>query len=47
MITASYEWPVFTNYVAAYLSDLNNGNALLNAIAVFRTEPYPAQGGGC
>jgi Flp pilus assembly protein TadG len=47
MITVSYEWPVFTNYIAAYLSDLNNGNALLNAIAVFRTEPYPAQGGGC
>jgi Flp pilus assembly protein TadG len=47
MITVSYEWPTFTNYVAAHVSDLNSGNALLNAIAVFRTEPYPAQAGGC
>jgi Flp pilus assembly protein TadG len=47
MITVTYEWPIFTNYVAAHVSELNSGNALLNAMAVFRTEPYPAQGGGC
>ncbi len=39
-ITATYEWPVFSNYVAAHLADLNSGNALLTAISVFRTEPY-------
>lgn len=47
MVTVSYEWPIFTNYVAAHVSALNSGNALLNAMAVFRTEPYPAQGGSC
>jgi len=47
MVTVSYEWPVFTDYVAAQISNLNSGNALLNAIAVFRTEPYPAHGGSC
>lgn len=45
-ITVSYEWPVFTNYVAQHVSNLNSGNALINAIAVFRTEPYPAATGG-
>jgi len=39
-ITATYEWPVFSNYVAAHLADLNSGNALLTAISVFKTEPY-------
>ncbi|GIL01211.1 MAG: pilus assembly protein TadE [Alphaproteobacteria bacterium] len=47
MITVSYEWPVFTNYVVAQVSALNSRNALLNAMAVFRTEPYPAHGGSC
>ncbi|MEZ5799398.1 MAG: TadE/TadG family type IV pilus assembly protein [Nitratireductor sp.] len=46
MITVGYEWPVFTNYVAQHVSNLNSGNALINAIAVFRTEPYPAASGG-
>lgn len=40
MLTIVSEWPVFTNYLQSYLSDLNNGNAMLSAIAVFRTEPY-------
>jgi len=39
-ITATYEWPVFTNYVAAHLANLNSGNALLTAMSVFRTEAY-------
>jgi Flp pilus assembly protein TadG len=47
MITVSYEWPVFTNYVAAQVSKLNSRNALLNAMAVFRTEPYPSHGSVC
>ena len=47
MVTVSYEWPVFTDYVSAQISNLNSGNALLNAIAVFRTEPYPAHSGTC
>ena len=40
MITVSYEWPIFTNYVAAQVSQLNT-------MSVFRTEPYPAHGGSC
>ncbi len=47
MITATYEWPIFTNYVQMHVSQLDSHNALLNAMAVFRTEPYPAVGGGC
>jgi len=41
MITVMYEWPVVTNYVAAGLSDLDSGNALLSTVAVFKTEPWP------
>lgn len=47
LVTVAYEWPIFTNYVAQHVSGLNSKNALLNAMAVFRTEPYPAQGGVC
>lgn len=47
MVTVTYEWPVFTNYVASHISKLESRNALLNAIAVFRTEPYPAHTGAC
>ncbi|MCP4185172.1 MAG: pilus assembly protein [Hyphomicrobiales bacterium] len=39
-ITVTYEWPVFSNYVASHLANLNSGNALLTAISVFRTEAY-------
>lgn len=39
-ITVTYEWPVFSNYVASHLADLASGNALLTAITVFRTEAY-------
>jgi Flp pilus assembly protein TadG len=39
-ITVTYEWPVFSNYVASHLADLDSGNALLTAISVFQTEPY-------
>jgi len=40
MVTVATEWPVYTNYLQQYLSNLNSGNALLTAVAVFRTEPY-------
>jgi len=40
MVTVMTEWPVFTNYLQSYFSELSNGNAVLNAVAVFRTEPY-------
>jgi Flp pilus assembly protein TadG len=47
MVTVTYEWPVFTNYVISQVSRLNSHNALLNAMAVFRTEPYPSHSGTC
>ena len=40
MITASYEWPIYTNYLQKYMSGLNSGNALITAVSVFRSEPY-------
>ena len=39
-VTVTYEWPVFSNYVASRLAKLNSGNALLTAMSVFKTEPY-------
>ena len=41
MITVMYEWPIVTNYVAAAMSDLDSGKALLSTVAVFKTEPWP------
>lgn len=53
MVTASYEWPIFTVYVSENIYPVARGKSgtafrkiLLNAIAVFRTEPYPAGVGG-
>ncbi len=40
MVTVTYEWPVITNFMQGIMSDLSNGNALLTAVAVFRTEPF-------
>ncbi len=39
-ITATYEWPIVTNYVAAGLSNMSGNKALLSAMSVFQTEPY-------
>jgi len=39
-LTASYEWPTFSNYMARYMTKLASGNWPLNAIAVFVTEPF-------
>lgn len=54
MVTVSYEWPIFTYFVSDNIYrnvSGSEGNSafrkiLLNAIAVFRTEPYPAGTGG-
>lgn len=53
MVTASYEWPIFTYFVSDNIYPQSRGSnnsafrkILLNAIAVFRTEPYPAGTGG-
>ena len=40
MITVVTEWPVFTNYFQSALSDLDNNNAVLTAVAAFKTEPF-------
>lgn len=50
MVTASYEWPIFTYFASDNIYREVSGSEgnllfrkiLLNAIAVFRTEPYPA-----
>jgi Flp pilus assembly protein TadG len=53
MITASYEWPIFTYFASDNIYPQSRGTnntafrkILLNAVAVFRTEPYPAGSGG-
>lgn len=54
MITASYEWPIFTYFVSDNIYRTVSGSTgnpafrkiLLNAISVFRTEPFPAGTGG-
>jgi Flp pilus assembly protein TadG len=35
-----YEWPLFTNIVYAFLSDLGGGKHLLMSVAVFKNEPF-------
>ncbi len=54
LVTASYEWPIFTYFVSdnvyRNISGSEGNSAfrkiLLNAVAVFKTEPYPAGTGG-
>jgi Flp pilus assembly protein TadG len=51
MITASYEWPIFTYLISNNLYPTKGNNpafrkVLLNAVGVFKTEPYPAVTGG-
>lgn len=53
MVTASYEWPIFTYFASDNIYPQSRGTKnpafrkiLLNAIAVFRTEPYPSATGG-
>jgi Flp pilus assembly protein TadG len=51
MITASYEWPIFTYFTANNIYPTHGNNAafrkiLLSAVGVFRTEPWPPATGG-
>lgn len=53
MVTASYEWPIFTYFASDNIYPQSRGSGsvafrkiLLNAIAVFRTEPFPPGAGG-
>jgi hypothetical protein len=39
--SASYEWPIYTNYSAPLVSEGLNNNALINVTAVVRTENFP------
>ena len=43
--TASYEWPIYTNYAAPLVSEGLNNNALINVTAVVRTEEFQAPPG--
>ncbi len=46
--TASYEWPIYTNYSAPLVAQGLNDNALINVTAVVRTENFPdSQGVNC
>lgn len=40
-LSASYEWPIFTNYSAPLVSEGLNNNALINVTAVVKTESFP------
>ncbi len=40
LLTAYYEWPLIDPLTRAVLSNLADGNCLLRAAAVFRTEPF-------
>lgn len=40
LITASYEWPIYTNYAAPLIAEGLNDNALISATAVARTEDF-------
>jgi Flp pilus assembly protein TadG len=51
MITASYEWPIFTYFTANNIYPTHGNDAafrkiLLSAVGVFRTEPWPPASGG-
>ncbi|GGD05354.1 TadE/TadG family type IV pilus assembly protein [Aureimonas glaciei] len=35
-----YKWPIHTDLMRAYLSDMADGSHLLYSMAAFRTEPY-------
>ena len=39
-LRAFYEWPLFTDIVHSFLSDLNGGRHLLMSVSVFQTEPF-------
>lgn len=39
-LRAFYEWPLFTNFMESYLSDLSGRKHLLMSVSVFQTEPF-------
>ena len=39
-VTAQYKWPVFTNFSAPLVSTPGGDYALIQVVAVTRTEPY-------
>ncbi|MGO8955526.1 MAG: TadE/TadG family type IV pilus assembly protein [Rhodomicrobium sp.] len=41
LVTSFYEWPLVNLPGVSLLSNLSDGNRLLQSSAVFRTEPYP------
>ena len=41
LVTSFYEWPLMNLPGLSLLSNLADGNRLLQSSAVFRTEPYP------
>jgi hypothetical protein len=41
LVTSFYEWPLVGPSSLALLSNLGNGNYLLQSSAVFETEPFP------
>jgi len=45
VITTFYEWPLINLISEAGFGNLGNGNRLLRASSVFRSEPYPETGG--
>lgn len=40
VVTLYYQWPIYVTMLGNNLSNLNGGNRLLAATAVFRNEPY-------
>lgn len=41
LVTAFYEWPLINPLTSASLGNLQDGNRLLSAAAIFRNEPFP------
>ena len=40
VVTLYYQWPIYVSLLDSKLSNMNGGNRLLVATAVFRNEPY-------
>ena len=40
LVTSSYEWPLFNFATVALLSNLPDGNRLIQSAAVFQNEPF-------
>ena len=40
VVSLYYQWPIYVSMLGNNLANLNGGNRLLTATAVFRVEPY-------